>query len=145
MNRLISFICNDPNLEDIKLAFYGEAPLRVMDWRPGMEAVRARAALPPSDSETDRWIFAWDDSPFSFGPPDPLVTKFLLERRDFIYYILVGSPEWESGFAGHAAHRLGKIYQRADGTPDADAIAAHAYFMNEETGEGLEPLIELLS
>ncbi len=145
MNRLISFICSYTNLMAIEARFIEEFPVEVMDWRPGMAEVRGRALLPLTEHETDKWIFAWDDSPFSFGPPDPLVKKFLRERRDHIFYVLVGTPEWESEFEKDAVDRLGKIYHRADGTPDTDAIAAHAFFMNYRTKTGLERLIEMLS
>lgn len=145
MNRLISFICSYSNLMTIETRLNEAFSVKVMDWRPGMAEVRETAMLPLTERETDSWIFVWDDSPFSFGPPDPLVTRFLRDRRERIYYVLIGAPEWESEFEKDAADRLGKIYQKADDAPDTDAIAAHAFFMNERTRTGLERLIEMLS
>lgn len=145
MIRLISFMCSYSDLAALKRRFCDELPVDVMNWQPGLAMVREMALLPPAEHETDRWIFAWGDSPFSFGRPDPLVNMFLQRRRERIYYICVGDPSWESGFREHAVEKLGKIYQRADGTLDTDAIAAHAYFVNNRTWAGLEPLIEILS
>lgn len=145
MNKLISFICSYSNLMEVEARLVEAFPLKVMDWRPGMAEVRETALLPLTERGADRWIFVWDDSPFSFGPPDPLVTGFMRDRREQIYYVLIGAPEWESEFEKDAADRLGKIYRKADGTPDTDAIAAHAFFMNERTRTGLERLIETLS